>query len=289
MPDVVVTGGAGYVGTRLVTRLLDEGYDVRVIDTFPRGYDALLHLVDHGIHLDVLKRDIRDVQAEDIGRPDTVYHLAALSGYTACEREPEWAVEVNVRGTLALLKALPPHVSLIYASTTSISGPQTLYATTKQRAEALVMEREGSLAVRWATLFGVSPAMRHDLLPNAFARQAVQQKRITVFSPTQRRTFMHVRDCVDAYVRIMQDVGEYLGHVWTIGDPGLTISKGALAGKIATACDALVIVEGTPDPDARDLDVALNGEGTYGLMLPHSTWAQHIPELVQFYGWHPGE
>jgi nucleoside-diphosphate-sugar epimerase len=110
-----------------------------------------------------------------------------------------------------------------------------------------------------------------------------------VFSPHQRRTFMHVRDCVDAYVRIMQDIDDYLGHVWTIGDPGLTTSKGELAAEIADAADATVIIEGTPDPDARDLDVALNGEGTYSLMLPHSTWAQHIPELVQFYGWHPGE
>lgn len=283
---VLVTGGAGYVGTRLTEALLSRGHRVTVLDNFARGYDSLMHLAsDRNLH--VVDCDVLDVSWRELRGIEAVYHLAALSGYTACEAAPDRALAVNVGGTEALLDALPDATLLIYASTTSIFGPPTLYARTKLQAERLVMQRANSIAIRWATLFGVSPAMRHDLLPQAFARQAVQDGRISLFSPEQRRTFMHVADAADAYVQCLDRPERLVGRVWNVGDTGLTCSKRELAEAIAECCPCEIVTQEQPDADARDLAIGFAGAECEGLTR-HTTWAQHVPELVRLYAWHPG-
>lgn len=279
---VLVTGGAGYVGTLLVANLLQAGHRVTLLDNFTFGVAPIMHLASHP-RLIVKRMDVCDTTYYTLARHDVVVHLAALSGYSQCEADPGQAVAVNVHGTRAIVAALDPAQLLIYASTTSLYGPPTLYARTKAEAERLVMERPNSVAIRWATLFGIAPRMRHELLPNAFTRQAVQRGHIDLYSPDQRRTFMHVRDAASAYVLAMERADEMVGRVWDVGDSGLTCSKRQLVEHIAqqVPCDYTVMEQ--PDADGRDLDVDFCKAAAIGFDY-RSEWRERLPELVRLYG-----
>jgi len=282
---VLVTGAAGYVGNQLCRVLLAAGHDVTCLDTFAHGYEPVMHLVGDP-HLSIIRADVRSEELELfvlLQNAEVVFHLAAISGYQQCEANPAEAVSVNVEGTRNLIAAMVPEQLLVYAGTTSCYGPQTLYAQTKLQAEQLVMARPNSFAIRWATLFGVGPGMRHELLPNAFTRQAVQRRHLDLFSPDQQRTFMHVRHAAEAYVLAMGMADALVGRVWDVGDVGLTCTKRELVGHIQdhVCCDYSVM--GEPDKDGRDLDVDFNATLDKGLSR-RTEWGRHLPELVKLYG-----
>ncbi len=279
---VLVTGAAGYVGALLTAELLSDGHDVTALDN--GSIDSLLHLMADD-RLSVIRADIRDTAAlyKAAAGADLVYHLAAISGMPACDADPGEAVSVNVDGTRNVVAALAPGQCLCYASTTSIYGPPTLYARTKEQAEGIVMQRANSIAIRWATLFGVSPRMRHDLLPNALVQAAVQRGHVTLFSPDQRRTFMHVSHAASDYAWIPERWEEMVGRVWDVGDSGLTCSKRHLVAQIQefVPCECEVAPE--PDKDQRDLYVDFSAAAMLGLGTPATQWRNHIPELVRLY------
>lgn len=278
----LVTGGAGYVGALLVANLLEAGHSVTLLDNFTFGVAPIMHLASHP-RLSILDMDVCEVTYYTLARHDAIFHLAALSGYSQCEADPGQAVAVNVHGTRAIIAALDPAQLLVYASTTSLYGPPTLYARTKQEGERLVMQRPNSIAIRWATLFGVAPRMRHELLPNAFVRQAVQRGHIDLYSPDQRRTFMHVADAASAYVLAMERADELVGQVWDVGDSGLTCSKRELVEHIAQQIPCEYTVMEQPDADERDLDVDFTKAAAIGLGC-RTEWRERLPELVRLYG-----
>lgn len=184
--DILVTGGAGYKGVKLTAKLLNSGHNVTVLDNFMYGYEPFLHLAEHS-KLKVIKQDIRN-KIRNIKNFEVVFHLAGISGYPACIANPNLARLINVHATEDLIKSLNKDQFLIYASTTSFYGksgsqctentpvdPVSDYGKTKYLAENIVMGRDNSVSLRFATVFGFSPKMRMDLMVNDFTYKAMKE------------------------------------------------------------------------------------------------------------------
>ncbi len=238
---VLVTGGAGYVGSILVDHLLSKGYRVRVLDALLHGCVPSLLLPWGNRDLEFIRGDVRDatVRARAVDDADAVVHLAAIVGDPACARQPELASEVNLGGTCALLEdAEGAGVGrFVFASTCSNYGrmngegfvdesvelrPVSLYAETKVAAEREVLSRPRRMTatcLRFATVYGTSPRMRFDLTVNEFTRDLALKEELVVFGEQFWRPYIHVRDAVDAIVRVLQaPIGDVGGEVFNVGN-----------------------------------------------------------------------
>jgi nucleoside-diphosphate-sugar epimerase len=220
---VVVTGGAGYLGSVLSLKLLEAGYSVRVLDSLLYGGAPLLPVAGHQ-NFQLFKGDIRDAEllSDVLDRADAVVHLAAVVGDPACARDPDLAVDVNREASLRLIDAARAHgVSrFIFASTCSNYGrmadttalaeedhelrPVSLYAETKVAVESRVLSAELGemcpLVYRFATLYGLSPRMRFDLTVNQFTMEMLTQRKLIVFGEQFWRPYVHVRDAAQAII-----------------------------------------------------------------------------------------
>ncbi len=235
---ILVTGGAGYIGSLLCPALLRAGHHVVLFDNFLFGVQPILHFITDP-QLTVVHGDVRDAAAVRAvaARADAVLHLAAIVGYPACAADPTTAETTNVDGTRILVDALAPSQLLVYASTGSTYGqcetvateetpinPLTLYGRTKRDAERLVRDA-GGVALRFATVFGVSPRLRLDLLVNDFCYQAYHNKQIILFEGHHRRTFLHARDAADVYAFVLDRYGQMRGDVYNVGASDMNFAK----------------------------------------------------------------
>lgn len=205
----MVTGGAGYLGSLVTARLLCAGNQVTVVDRFDHGGDSLLHLVGNRL-LEIVPEDVCDLSSRIRGiRYDAVIHLAAVVGEEACRVAEADARRTNVDGTR---KILDYSDQIVLASTASNYGrvskgfyaredhklaPLSLYAETKIEAEEIVFSAGGTV-LRLATLFGISPRPRFDLLVNAMARAAVMGETFCLYGLEHMRPFLHVADAARA-------------------------------------------------------------------------------------------
>ena len=244
---ILVTGGAGYVGSTLVPMLLEQGHQVRVFDVLKFGGHGLLPCCRH-TSFDLVKGDVTDPAAvksalQDI---DAIVHLAAIVGYPACKKEPHLAQATNVDGTRTLLEQRNHDQKFIFASTGSIYGsipdyicneetpraPITLYGETKATAEQMVLDAGNGVAYRYATAFGVSNRMRLDLMPNDFTYQAVKQRNLIVYEGGFKRTFVHVRDMARSIIFALEKWDGIKDEVYNVGHESMNFTKEDVARKI---------------------------------------------------------
>jgi nucleoside-diphosphate-sugar epimerase len=242
MSKILVTGGAGYVGSIVVDELLGAGHRVRVLDTLLHGSVPSLLLAWGNPEFEFMHADVRDQDAcrAALEGVDAVIHLAAIVGDPACSREPDLAREVNLEATTRLLDdAEAAGVErFVFASTCSNYGrlgddalavedfplaPISLYAETKVAAERAVLHRSGNgfagCCLRLATVYGTSPRMRFDLTVNEFAREVALDRDLLVYGEQFWRPYVHVRDAAQAILLALAAPAETVaGEVFNVGD-----------------------------------------------------------------------
>jgi nucleoside-diphosphate-sugar epimerase len=269
---ILVTGGAGYVGSVLVPMLLQNGHKVRVFDNLKFGGHGLLGC-SHDRGLDPIRGDVCDeaALAKALDGMDAVIHLAAIVGYPACKKESQLASATNVGGTRNLLALREADQKILFASTGSIYGtvpgyvcnegtpigPITLYGETKAEAERMVLEAGNSLAYRFATAFGVSPRMRLDLMPNDFTYQAVRNRNLIVYEGGFKRTFVHVRDMARSFLFALERWSDVRDDVYNVGHESMNFTKEEIARKILRqVAYYLHFAEVGNDADQRNYEVS---------------------------------
>ncbi|HXY29935.1 MAG TPA: NAD(P)-dependent oxidoreductase [Gemmatimonadaceae bacterium] len=278
---VVVTGGAGYVGSTLVPILLGGGHQVRVLDSLMHGGESLLGVWANPA-FEFHRGDVRDEAAvrSVLADADAVVHLAAIVGDPACARDPSLAKSVNLEASLALLAASRAAgvKRFIFASTCSNYGkmadsqgyvdersplaPVSLYAETKVGVERAMLEsgnRNGTslTAFRFATVFGVSPRMRFDLTVNEFTAEMIARRHLVVFGEQFWRPYVHVRDAARAIALCLESPTERVaGQVFNVGSTNLNYRKQDLVELIRVHAPDARIEYVRRDEDPRDYRVS---------------------------------
>jgi nucleoside-diphosphate-sugar epimerase len=277
--NVLVTGGAGYVGTSLIPQLLERGHNVRVMDNLMFGGDHLLPFFRNR-NFEFVKGDVRnagDVRDAVAGR-DAVIHLAAIVGYPACRKDPRLAEDVNVLGTKNIASAVSRDQLVLFGSTGSNYGavedicteetplnPLSLYGQTKTIAEAHLLEHASTIAYRFATAFGVSPRLRLDLLVNDFVHKALTQQYLVVYEKHFMRTFIHVHDMGRSFLFGLDNADAMRGNVYNVGSERMNYSKEDVCELIKSRIECYVhYADIGEDADKRNYVVSYQKIGSLG-------------------------
>jgi nucleoside-diphosphate-sugar epimerase len=262
---ILITGGAGYLGSTLAEHLLFKGHRVTVLDNLMYKQTSLLHLFKqpkfHFIAGDV--RD-KDLLTEQVALADVVIPLAAIVGMPACKANPELTVQVNYEQIKNVVDVLRDDQMLILPNTNSQYGssediiteespfkPLSLYAQTKCDAEDYVLKKGNGVILRLATVFGVSPRMRQDLLVNDFVYKAVVDGYMVLFEANFKRNYIHVQDIARTFEFMIDNYDTCRGQVYNVGLSSANLSKLELAEKIKDHIPALVIKQ---DEFKQDFD-----------------------------------
>ena len=275
MSNVLITGGAGYIGTMLSTKLLSLGHKVTVVDLLKYDKGSLNHLYFNK-NFKLICDDVRkkNLMKKLVQKHDFIIPLAALVGAPLCEKFKKDAVSTNLGTIKTLCEIVTKRNKVIYLTTNSGYGigekdkycdensplnPISLYGRTKCDGEDLVRDKiKNHVCFRLATVFGHSYRMRSDLLVNNFVNTAIKKKKLTLFEPHFRRNFIHVRDVVNAIIFTMKNFNKLKNDVYNLGLSSANISKIMLAKKIKKQYQKLKIkiVTNRKDPDKRDYFVS---------------------------------
>ncbi len=295
--NILITGGAGYKGILLTEKLLIMGYTVTILDNFMYGYESVLHLIKYK-NLKIKKLDIRNITENDIKNYDVIYHLAGISGMPACATNPHSAESINVESVSKMVKFLSKEQILINASTTSSYGncvglvnektefsPVSIYGKTKREAEKIIQNRENSISLRFATVFGTSPRMRNDLMVNDFVYKAIHDRSVILFAGETKRTFIHIDDAVDSYIFALKNFYDMKGDVYNVGDEELNLSKIEITDKIKNYVDFQVINSVLTDLDNRNFEISFQKIKKHGFNVTR-TLEDGIVDLVKLYNFY---
>ena len=271
---VLVTGGAGYLGSVLCEHLLDAGYRVTAVDNLQYRQRSLFHLCAHPA-FDVVVGDVRDeaLMRRLVAGADILIPLAALVGAPACDRDPWAARAVNLDAVRTLNRLRSSDQLVVFPTTNSGYGTKTgdtyctedtplepisLYGRTKADAEAELLGTPNAITLRLATVFGMSPRMRLDLLVNHFVYAAVTERYIVIFEKDFKRNYVHIRDVADCFVHSIRNAGAMVERCFNLGLDAANLSKEQLALKVKEHVPEFHIefAQFGSDPDKRNYIVS---------------------------------
>ena len=270
--NILITGGAGYVGTATVALLLENGYKIRIIDTLRFGGQPIIPFFSNP-NFEFIKGDIRDkkVMKKAVEGMDAIIHLAGIVGFPACRKEPELSRKTNVNGTKTVVEAAGGKIPVFFASTGSTYGkmiqdlctetsplnPISSYAVQKVEAEEIVKKNKKFVIYRFATAFGSSQSIRLDLLQNDLTYRAVRDKTLIVYEKHFMRTFIHVRDMARSFLFALKNYSKMEGEIYNVGDNAMNHSKEEICNMISKKVKCYVhFADVGHDVDQRDYVVS---------------------------------
>lgn len=298
--NILITGGAGYLGSIIVPTLLGKGHKVTVLDNFMFNQDSLnAHCVNPNFA--VLRGDCRDVNLIKplIAKADVVIPLAALVGAPLCSRDKIGTITTNTDAVVSMTKLLSQEQQILMPITNSGYGigesgkfcdettplrPISLYGQTKVDAEKAVLDHGNAISFRLATVFGMAPRMRLDLLVNDFVYRAVKDKAIILFESHFKRNYIHIRDVAKAFVHGLDNFDSMKDEAYNVGLSDANLSKFELCQEIQKQVPSFVFMEAEigEDPDKRDYIVSNEKIERTGYRPEHSL-AMGISELIKGY------
>lgn len=297
---VLITGAAGYLGSVLTPTFLAKGYAVTVLDSFLFRQNSLMDCCQYE-HFQVVRGDCRNegVVKPLVEKADVIIPLAALVGAPMCDLDKVAAQTTNQDAVQMLCRLANKDQRVIYPTTNSGYGigetgkfcteetplhPLSLYGVTKVEAENSVLERENSITLRLATVFGASPRMRMDLLVNDFVYRAVMDRAVVVFEGHFKRNYIHIRDVARVFLHALEGFETMKGKAYNVGLDDANLSKLELCAEIKKQLPKFVYVEAPigEDPDKRDYIVSSARLYATGFR-PEWPLQRGITELIKTY------
>ena len=269
MKNILITGGAGYIGSILTEKLLIKGYNVTILDNFKWGIIPILHLINNP-KLEIINGDIRDNKHHKIlTKFDSIINLAGIVGYPACDADKWEAYDVNVKSVKEWTSKISKNQIFIQASTGSSYGkvegicteetpinPLTIYGSNKAEAEKYLTDCNG-ISLRFATLYGISPRLRLDLLVNQIVLSALKDGYYVLYQANFSRTFLSVQDTALSIVFAIDNFTKMRGECYNIGSNDQNFTKLEVANLIKNYVNYnLINNEFSKDKDQRDYEVS---------------------------------
>lgn len=298
--NILVTGGAGYIGSIMVPDLLAGGHKVTVVDNFMFKQTSLNHCAYHP-NFNVVKGDIRTKATMEslIKDADVIIPLAALVGAPLCSLDPVGATTTNHDAIALMLKLLSKQQIVLMPTTNSAYGtgdennfcteesplrPISQYAIEKVAIEKELMQHENAISFRLATVFGMSPRMRIDLLVNDFTYRAVYDRFVVLFESQFKRNYVHVRDVSRVFQHALSNHNKMKGQVYNVGLSDANVSKKDLCERIHLQLPDFVFIDAPvgKDPDQRNYIVS-NAKIEATGFKPEFSLERGISELIKGY------
>ena len=297
---ILIPGGAGYIGAVLTPYMLEQGFEVTVVDNFMYKQNSLAAVCHHpGFR--IFNGDMRDqeLMKQLIDWADVVIPLAALVGAPLCTKDPYTAMSINHDATVELIRMVSSQKWILMPTTNSAYGtgdknhfctedsplnPISQYAEAKVKVERVLMEHPNAISFRLATVFGMSPRMRTDLLVNDFVYRAVHDKAVLLFESHFKRNYIHVRDVCKAFLHGITNFQKMRGQIYNVGLCSANLSKRELCEHIQKQIPSFTFVEAPigNDPDQRNYIVSNEKIKATGFK-PEFSLDDGIEELIKGY------
>ena len=299
---VLVTGGAGFIGSILVPKLIKNGYKVTVFDNFIYRQNSLLDVCYHP-NLEIIVGDVRNEKSfkTQVEMHDIIVPLAAIVGAPACDKDKNLAFAVNQIQIENIAKWVSKSQMVLYPVTNSGYGigqdgiycneetplnPISHYGKTKVAGENALLDNGNAITFRLATVFGAAPRMRMDLLVNDFVYRAFFDRYIVLFESHFKRNYIHIRDCSSVFLHAINNFDSMHGNAYNVGLSNANLSKMELCKKIKCHLSDFIIFESeyNEDPDKRDYIISNDKIESTG-WKPHFSIDDGIVELLKLYSY----
>lgn len=297
---ILITGGAGYIGAIMVPQLLRHGYEVTVIDNFMYNQTPLLDCC-YDARLNIIQGDARDKRliSQCLKDSDAIFPLACLTGAPLCDRYPAEAKSTNLDAVKLILELRSKNQIIIFPTTNSGYGigqegmycteetplnPISHYGRLKVEAEKILLDDGNCITLRLATVFGISPRMRLDLLVNDFTYRAINDRYLVLFEAHAKRNYIHVRDVAKAFIHCFDNFEKMKGEPYNVGLSDANLSKRELCEEIKKQVPDFYFTEAKigKDPDKRNYIVS-NEKIEKAGFKPDVSLQGGIKELIKGY------
>lgn len=297
---ILVTGGAGYIGSVLVPKLLKKGYEVTVLDNFMYNQTSLLDCC-HNENLSIIRGNVRDKDliSSCLKKTDAIIPLACIVGAPACDRDPTAARTVNYDAVKMILKLRKKDQIIIFPTTNSGYGigkkdiyctektplnPISLYGRVKVEIEKELLKAGNCITLRLATVFGISPRMRLDLMVNDFTYRAVTDRFLVLFEAHFKRNFIHVGDVTRAFIHCLKNFESMKNEPYNVGLSDANLSKWELCEEIKKQVPNFYFVEAEVGEDLDKRNYIVSNEKIEATgFKPEYSLQSGIKELIKGY------